>query len=255
MVTQGYFSVDAVVGKEITLILIPDGKIQSTMPKGMVAVDPIKANAELKASKKDAKAVKASPSKKEINKPKYKPVLYRVKPINDHSSVIDISKVPIYKLKPLYTNFEFGDTPAPLSNVASKKENIKPAAAKKGVEVAAADVLPIQMVEMRVGKILSVKRHENAESLYVEEIDLGEAKPRTVVSGLVKYLAIDQMINQKVIVVCNLKPANMRGVTSQGMVLVASDPSDEMKKELIVPPTAAKPGDLVTFDGFPSKKR
>lgn len=59
-------------------------------------------------------------------------------------------------------------------------------------------------------------------SLYVEEIDVGEPEPRTVVSGLVKFIPEAEMQGRRVALLCNLKPANMRGVQSQAMVLCAS---------------------------------
>lgn len=77
-------------------------------------------------------------------------------------------------------------------------------------------------LDIRVGKIVEVSKHPDADSLYVEKIDLGEAIPRTIVSGLAKYVPIEQMENRLVAVLCNLKPAKMRGVESQGMVLCAS---------------------------------
>ena len=46
---------------------------------------------------------------------------------------------------------------------------------------------------MRVGLIRSAKRHPDADSLYVEEVDVGEDKPRTVISGLVKFIPEDQV--------------------------------------------------------------
>ena len=46
---------------------------------------------------------------------------------------------------------------------------------------------------------------------YVEEVDVGEEKPRTVISGLVKFIPEDEMQNRKAIMLCNLKPAKMRG--------------------------------------------
>lgn len=62
-------------------------------------------------------------------------------------------------------------------------------------------------------------RHPNADSLYVEEIDLGEPSgPRQVVSGLVKFVPEERMAGRRVLVVCNLKPAKMRDVMSYGMV-------------------------------------
>jgi len=74
-----------------------------------------------------------------------------------------------------------------------------------------------------VGKIVEVKRHPDADSLYVEKIDLGELSgPRTIVSGLVNFVPLEEMENRMVIVLANLKPANLRGILSHGMVLCAS---------------------------------
>ena len=63
-----------------------------------------------------------------------------------------------------------------------------------------------------------VGKHPNADALYLEEIDLGEDKPRQVISGLVKFVPEDKMQGRRVVVVCNLKPAKMRDVMSYGMV-------------------------------------
>jgi len=54
---------------------------------------------------------------------------------------------------------------------------------------------------------VSVKKHPDADSLYVEEIDIGEAAPRTVCSGLVKFLQPEDIADKLVVLVCNLKPA------------------------------------------------
>lgn len=59
--------------------------------------------------------------------------------------------------------------------------------------------------------------------MYVEKIDLGEETgPRTIVSGLVNFVPIEQMQNRMVVILANLKPANLRGIASHGMVLCAS---------------------------------
>jgi len=50
----------------------------------------------------------------------------------------------------------------------------------------------------------------------------GEEQPRTIVSGLVNYVPINEMQDRLVVVLCNLKPAKMRGIESSGMVLCAS---------------------------------
>ncbi|KAK5865591.1 hypothetical protein PBY51_019851 [Eleginops maclovinus] len=85
-------------------------------------------------------------------------------------------------------------------------------------------------------------------SLYVEQVDVGEAVPRTVVSGLVKHIPLEQMQNRMAVLMCNLKPAKMRGVVSQAMVMCASSPD---KVEILDPPSGAVPGDRVTFQAFP----
>ena len=67
-----------------------------------------------------------------------------------------------------------------------------------------------------------MSRHPDADALYVEKIDVGEEKPRTIISGLVNFVPIQEMQDRMVVVLCNLKPMKMRGIDSQGMVLCAS---------------------------------
>ncbi|CAN6475927.1 unnamed protein product [Victoria cruziana] len=107
----------------------------------------------------------------------------------------------------------------------------------------------ISRLDIRVGLITKVQKHPDADSLYVEEIDVGEASPRTVVSGLVKHIPLKDMQNRKVCVLCNLKPATMRGVKSQAMLLAASS-DDHSTVELIDPPQSACVGERVIFPGF-----
>ncbi len=79
------------------------------------------------------------------------------------------------------------------------------------------------VLNLKVGKIISVEQHPEAEKLYVEKIDLGNGDIRQIVSGLKDYYSIDEMLNRKVVVAANLKPAKLRGVESQGMVLLAEN--------------------------------
>lgn len=103
-------------------------------------------------------------------------------------------------------------------------------------------------LDLRVGRIVDVNKHPDADSLYVEQVDCGEEKPRTVVSGLVKFVPIEEMRDRLVVVLCNLKPAKMRGVLSEAMVMCASSPE---KVEILSPPEGAVPGDRVTFEKHP----
>ncbi|KAI9257689.1 hypothetical protein BY458DRAFT_479523 [Sporodiniella umbellata] len=126
-------------------------------------------------------------------------------------------------------------------------EPAMPVAAAAPVET---DQPVVSRMEIRVGLIKSCKKHEGADSLYVEEIDVGEAEPRTIVSGLVRWYPVEQMENRYVLVLCNLKPASMRGVKSFGMVLCASA-ADGSAVELLGPvdTSKVKPGDKVYIEG------
>ncbi|BES93938.1 tyrosyl-tRNA synthetase [Nesidiocoris tenuis] len=113
------------------------------------------------------------------------------------------------------------------------------------------DVIAPHRLNMKVGRIVEVSLHPDAESLYVEKIDLGEATLRTIVSGLVNYVPVDQMLNRDVIVLCNLKPAKMRGIESSGMVLCASQVTDGNKAvEPLDPPAGSEPGDRVFVENY-----
>ncbi|KAI9194345.1 hypothetical protein LWI28_005212 [Acer negundo] len=118
---------------------------------------------------------------------------------------------------------------------------VKPKTAEPEISIARLDI--------RVGKIIKAQKHPDADSLYVEEIDVGEEQPRTVVSGLVKYIPLEEMQERMVCVLCNLKPAAMRGIKSHAMVLAASN-ADHTKVELVEPPKSAKIGERVTFPGY-----
>lgn len=136
--------------------------------------------------------------------------------------------------------------------VAEKKEKKKaaPAPAAAAPAAAAGADGELHRVDFRVGRIVECSKHPEADSLYVEKIDLGEESgPRTIVSGLVKFVPLDQMLNRLVVVVANLKPAKLKGILSAGMVLAASN-DDHTSVEILDPPAGAKIGERVTFQGF-----
>ena len=102
-------------------------------------------------------------------------------------------------------------------------------------------------VDLRVGKIVEVKPHPDSENLYVEKIDLGESSgPRTVVSGLAKFIPLEQMKGRRVVCVTNLKGRAIVGVDSQAMVLCGKG---EGAMELVEPPEGVPPGERVLCEG------
>ncbi|XP_066535510.1 aminoacyl tRNA synthase complex-interacting multifunctional protein 1a [Hoplias malabaricus] len=142
----------------------------------------------------------------------------------------------------------------PASNEAKKKVKAEKKGEKQEKKAAAPPQedakVDVSRLDLRVGCIISAEKHPDADSLYVEQVDVGEAAPRTVVSGLVKHIPIDQMQNRMAVLLCNLKPAKMRGVVSQAMVMCASSPD---KVEILDPPSGAVPGERITVQGFPGE--
>mmetsp|Transcript_38962 Transcript_38962/g.51383 ORF Transcript_38962/g.51383 Transcript_38962/m.51383 type:complete len:242 (+) Transcript_38962:88-813(+) len=106
----------------------------------------------------------------------------------------------------------------------------------------------LSRLEMRVGKITAIEKHPEADKLYVETVDMGEEEPRTIVSGLVDFLSEDELLNRDVIVLANLKPRAMKGITSAGMLLCASS-EDHTKVSPLAPPEGTPVGELITFEG------
>lgn len=129
----------------------------------------------------------------------------------------------------------------------AKKEKKEKAKAKK--EPAAARPITPGMIDLRVGFIQKAVKHPDADSLYVSTIDVGEEEPRTICSGLVNYVPIEDMQQRYIVVVANLKPVKMRGISSNGMVLCASNKDDGIV-EFVNPPADSKPGDKLFFETY-----
>jgi glutaminyl-tRNA synthetase len=109
--------------------------------------------------------------------------------------------------------------------------------------------MDISRLDIRVGRVLKVWKHETADRLFCEEIDLGEeGGPRQIASGMVGHITAEEFENRRVLVVCNLPPKNAMGFNSHGMVLGAKDADGRM--ELLEPPSGAKVGERITVEGF-----
>jgi methionyl-tRNA synthetase len=83
---------------------------------------------------------------------------------------------------------------------------------------------------------------EKSDKLLVSQIDLGEGRLRSIVSGVAEFYTPEQMVGKRVVVVANLKPVKLRGELSEGMVL-ASD--DGTTITVVEAPQAAAPGTVV----------
>ncbi len=83
-------------------------------------------------------------------------------------------------------------------------------------------------VDLRIGLVLTVEEIPKADKLFKLTVDLGEAEPRTIVSGIRKWFSPADLVGRRVVVVANLKPVKLRGVISYGMILAAEDSSGNL---------------------------
>lgn len=90
-----------------------------------------------------------------------------------------------------------------------------------------------EKVQLRTARVLSCERVPKSDKLLKLSLSLG-AEQRTVVSGIAKHYTPEEMVGKQVVLVANLKPAKLRGIESQGMILCASDASDQTLKLVTV---------------------
>jgi len=131
--------------------------------------------------------------------------------------------------------------------IGTKLEKPKPLFKKLLLE----DFMPkedlFSKLDLRVAKIIGVKDHPNADSLYMLHIDLGDMGKRVIVAGVKKDYNIEEMKNRNIVIVANLKPAKLRGITSNGMLLAATDDSGVVS---LLNPGDANPGSEVIVEGI-----
>jgi len=96
-------------------------------------------------------------------------------------------------------------------------------------------------VELRVALVTECEKVEKANKLLKLQLDLGYEK-RQIVSGIAEWYSPQDLVGKKVIVVANLKPAKLRGIESQGMLL-AADSGD--RAVVVFAPDSAEPGSKV----------
>ncbi|HEX2926482.1 MAG TPA: methionine--tRNA ligase [Ruminiclostridium sp.] len=117
-----------------------------------------------------------------------------------------------------------------MSEAAKPQESAKPQkeAAAQTAEVkdeTNANLITIDdfsKVDLRVAKVLEAEKVEKADKLLKMKLQVGE-ETRQVVSGIAKYYTPEEMVGKTLILVANLKPAKLRGIESQGMILAASN--------------------------------
>lgn len=97
---------------------------------------------------------------------------------------------------------------------------------------------------------MECEKHPDSDKLYIEKIDLGEGRIRTIGSGLQPHMTAEELLDGHVIVFANLKPKKLGGVPSEGMVLCANS-DDKSSCELMRPPKGCSVGERIQLEGNP----
>jgi methionyl-tRNA synthetase len=98
-------------------------------------------------------------------------------------------------------------------------------------------------LDLRVGTILSAEKMPKADRLLILKVDTG-LDQRTIVSGIAEHFSPEEVVGKKVCVLMNLEPRKLRGVESQGMLLMATDP--EGKLSFMSPEDAVAAGSAIS---------
>lgn len=91
---------------------------------------------------------------------------------------------------------------------------------EKAVEAEMITIDDFAKLDLRVVKVLEAERVEGSNKLLKLKVEMGK-ETRQVVSGIAKHYAPESLVGKSVILVANLKPARLKGIESQGMILAA----------------------------------
>ncbi len=109
--------------------------------------------------------------------------------------------------------------------------------------------MTLDKLDLRIGKVIEANDHPNADKLIVLNVSLGQEN-RQLCAGLKEHYSLEEFVGKNIVVVCNLKPAKLRGIMSEGMLLAASE-GDVVS--LLLPPESAEPG--TQLDGTTKAKQ
>ncbi len=143
----------------------------------------------------------------------------------DQRSLLDLNKFGLYqegtkvieKPEMLFARLD-------PKEIEKKIAALQPEKKEKKKDVNFITIDDFKKVELTVGTVIESKKHPEADKLLVSKIDIGN-EVRQIVSGIAEYYSPNEFVGKKVIVVSNLKPAKIRGIESQGMIL-AGDKKD-----------------------------
>jgi methionyl-tRNA synthetase len=136
--------------------------------------------------------------------------------------------------KPLFEKLDIKEIQEKLNQIRSKKQ------IQEEVELISYD--EFKKLDIRVGLVEKVEKVPKADKLYKLTVDIGTEK-RTLVAGLAEFYKAEELKGKKIIVLTNLEPRKLRGITSQGMLLAAEDGK---VVSFLTPEKDVKPGSKIS---------
>ena len=124
---------------------------------------------------------------------------------------------------------------------AKKEAGVGPVSAQQKCDKEQITIDYLDKISLKVAKVLEAERVEGSDKLLKLQVSLGNEK-RQVVAGLQKYYAPEELVGKKVVMVANLKPAKLKGIESQGMLLAAGD--GDVVKVLVVDDSVEEGADV-----------
>jgi methionyl-tRNA synthetase len=97
-------------------------------------------------------------------------------------------------------------------------------------------------MDIRIGTILEAEKVAKTKKLLKLKIDTG-LDQRTIVSGIAEYFEPEQIIGKQVSVLINLEPREIKGIVSQGMILMAENSDGSLS--FVAPPAGMNNGSVV----------
>lgn len=117
-----------------------------------------------------------------------------------------------------------------LADLERRKEEAKLNQYGPGIDVEAKEEIDIDLfdkVQLRIGQIIACEEVKKSKKLLCSQVKIG-SEVRQIVSGIKAEYSPEEMVGKKVVVVTNLKPATLAGVTSEGMLLCAEDENGKL---------------------------
>ena len=146
---------------------------------------------------------------------------------------------PVGDPKPLFARIDKEAEMQEMENAAAKTEAPTASALDVPALREPVDYDTFAKTDLRVGKVLEAERVPKSDKLIKMKVDLG-FEQRTIVGGIGKAYAPEELTGRQVVVVANLAPRKLMGIESHGMLLAASDNAG--LPYLVAPPEDAKPG-------------